>query len=256
MNSSDEFYIGWQSQAPRGIGVCIRKTVLLLCILTFFMGGLIAYVQRSIGTAVFEWGTQKMFTGGLSTSPYPYLSVKQPGIAAGHSDYLLVAPFKHGLRLDPAVTPDGSVVTLKGTLIFRGNQTMIEVLPETIKPAAQSDALSVNGAERSSTTRNVTLVGEIVDSKCYFGVMNPGRLTPHRGCAVRCISGGIPPLLLVQQKDGRAATYLLVSANGSPVNQQVLDMVAEPLQITGDLVEQGSLKILRADPSTYRRVKN
>ena len=100
----------------------------------------------------------------------------------------------------------------------------------------------------------MTLVGEIVDSKCYFGVMNPGRLTPHRGCAVRCISGGIPPILLVQQKEGPPDTYLLVSANGSPVNQQILDMVAEPVRITGDVVEQGSLKILRADPSTYRRV--
>jgi hypothetical protein len=86
--------------------------------------------------------------------------------------------------------------------------------------------------------------------------MNPGRLTPHRGCAVRCISGGIPPVLLVHEKDGSKRTYLLVSNDGSPVNKQVLEMVAEPVEITGDLIQQGSLKILRAAPSTYRRVKN
>ena len=28
---------------------------------------------------------------------------------------------------------------------------------------------------------------------CFLGVMKPGRSKPHRACAVRCISGGIPP---------------------------------------------------------------
>ena len=37
----------------------------------------------------------------------------------------------------------------------------------------------------------VTLTGEIVDSKCFLGVMNPGNLKPHKACAIRCISGGI-----------------------------------------------------------------
>src|SRR6266513_1903853 len=80
-----------------------------------------------------------------------------------------------------------------------------------------------------------TLVGEIVDSKCYLGVMNPGQLTTHRACAIRCISGGIPPVLLVRQKDGPAIYLLLVSADGKPVNRQVLNMVAEPVEITGDV---------------------
>ncbi|MFO1512850.1 MAG: hypothetical protein U1F83_08070 [Verrucomicrobiota bacterium] len=98
-----------------------------------------------------------------------------------------------------------------------------------------------------------TLLGEIVDSKCFLGVMNPGQLTPHRACAIRCISGGVPPVLLVRQQDGPAAYLLLVSADGKPVNKQVLDMVAEPVEITGDVERQGELLILRADPATYRR---
>jgi hypothetical protein len=39
------------------------------------------------------------------------------------------------------------------------------------------------------------------------------------------------------------------------VNQQVLDMVAEPVEITGEVERQGDLLILRADPATYRRAK-
>ncbi len=97
-------------------------------------------------------------------------------------------------------------------------------------------------------------MGEIVDSKCFLGVMNPGQLTPHRACAIRCISGGVPPVLLVRQRDGPAIYLLLVSAEGKPVNKQVLDMVAEPLEITGEVERQGELLILRADPATYRKL--
>ena len=34
----------------------------------------------------------------------------------------------------------------------------------------------------------------------------------------------------------------------------VLDLVAEPVQITGEVERQGDLLFLRADPSTYRRL--
>ena len=94
-----------------------------------------------------------------------------------------------------------------------------------------------------------------MDSKCYLGVMNPGALTPHRACAIRCISGGIPPVLLVRQTDGTALYFLLVSGDGRPVNKEVLNLVAEPLEITGEVERQGQLFVLRADPSTYRRVR-
>jgi len=84
--------------------------------------------------------------------------------------------------------------------------------------------------------------------------MNPGQLTTHRACAIRCISGGIPPVLLVRQTNGAPLYFLLVSSGGRPVNKQVLDLVAEPVEITGDVQRQGELLILQADPSTYRRV--
>ena len=66
----------------------------------------------------------------------------------------------------------------------------------------------------------------------------------------------MPPVLLVRQKDGPAIYLLLVSADGKPVNKQVLNFVAESVEITGDVERQGELLILRADPATYRRVSN
>jgi hypothetical protein len=58
----------------------------------------------------------------------------------------------------------------------------------------------------------------------------------------------------VRQEGGPPLYFLLVSKEGDSVNKQVLDMVAEPVQITGEVLRQGELLMLRADPSTYKRV--
>jgi hypothetical protein len=256
VNTTDDFYIGWQSQAPKSIGSHVRKTVLCLLLIAPVLSVLLVLAQKTIGNAVFEWGTFKTFTGILRTQPYPHLLVGRPGQASSTpSAYYLVAPFKFGLKPEVLAPLDGKPVSLKGSLIYRGNQTMIEARPESVQPAPETAQLNtlIAGNQRESLGRQ-TLVGEIVDSKCYLGVMNPGQLTPHRACAVRCISGGIPPVLLVRPKTGPPLYLLLVSTDGRAVNKEVLDMVAEPVQITGDVEHQGELLVLRADPQTFRRV--
>lgn len=256
MNSTDEFYIGWQGQAPQAIASHVRKTVVFVLLLAPVLGVLLVLAQRTIGKAAFEWGTTKTFSGILESQPYPHLLVARPGRSgATPSAYYLVAPFKFGLKPEALGTFDGKPVSLKGTLIYRGNQTMIEARPESIQLAPESaQGSAVTERSRRENLGRQTLVGEIVDSKCYLGVMNPGQLTPHRACAVRCISGGIPPVLLVRSKAGPPLYFLLVSSDGRPVNKQVLDMVAEPVQITGEVERQGELLVLRADPQNFRRV--
>jgi hypothetical protein len=82
--------------------------------------------------------------------------------------------------------------------------------------------------------------------------MNPGQLAPHRACAVRCISGGVPPILFVEQKDGPPLYLLLVGTDGRSINGEILDFVARPIQITGEVERQGQLLILQADPSSFK----
>jgi len=252
---NDEFYIGWEAKAAPGIARTVRKIVVALFLLALLAPVVLAVSQRMIGVSVFEWGTHKTFSGILQTTPYPHLLVPRPGNADGlprFSTYYLVAPWKFGLNSQAIATCAGKSVTLKGTLIYRGNQTMIEVLTGSIQMTNMAPTIAL---PQAMPLGKQTLVGEIVDSKCFLGVMNPGQLAPHRACAIRCISGGVPPVLLVRQKDGPAIYLLLVSAEGKPVNKQVLDKVAEPLKITGEVERQGELMILRADPATYRRVK-
>jgi hypothetical protein len=247
---NEEFYIGWQAKSPAGLGRFARDMAVALAVLAICLSVLLASSQRTIGRAVFEWGTEKSFEGLLRLQPYPHLTVSRPG-GNGVSAYYLVAPFKFGLDTNALASLDDKFVTLKGTLIYRENQTMIEAKPASIKALD-----SANDEPRSAPPQvnlgRQTLLGEIVDSKCYLGVMNPGQLAPHRACAVRCISGGIPPVLLVRQKSGPPLYFLLVDEQGGAVNKRILDRVAVPLRITGEVVRQGELLTLRANPAEYR----
>src|SRR5260370_8819960 len=107
---------------------------------------------------------------------------------------------------------------------------MIEVVNASIKQLGNPEKrlATAPGAQPVSLGQQ-TLVGEIVDSKCFLGVMNPGQLTPHRACAIRCISGGVPPVLLVRQKDGPAVYLFLVSPHGNTPTKTLLDLVPAPL---------------------------
>jgi hypothetical protein len=254
---SDEFYIGWQANSPPAIGFSVRRAVIVLLALAVGLGVLLPLAQRTIGLSVFEWGKVKEFSGILKSEPYPHLLIRRPGTNAeslAFSSYYLVKPFKFGLDPEVAQRLDGKQVRLKGTLIYRGNQTMIEVADQSIQSLANSIIQPFNDSTSPVRLGRQTLIGEIVDSKCYLGVMNPGALTPHRACAIRCISGGIPPVLVVRPTNGPVLYFLLVSADGKPVNKQVLGLVAEPVEITGEVERQGELLVLRADPVTYRRV--
>jgi hypothetical protein len=99
----------------------------------------------------------------------------------------------------------------------------------------------------------VTLKGEIVDSKCYLGVMNPGNGKVHRDCAVRCISGGAPPAFIAQDSKGDVRVLLLTGSDGRALNREILSFVAEPLELTGRLARRGDSLFLLSEPSTFRR---
>jgi hypothetical protein len=94
------------------------------------------------------------------------------------------------------------------------------------------------------------LRGELVDSKCYLGVMKPGRGKPHRGCAARCLSGGIPPLFLVEDEVGERVALLVVTRDESPLPRSLLDRVGEPLELEGDVERVDGMLTLRIGPIT------
>ena len=166
---NDEFYIGWEAKAAPGIGKFARAVVATLFIAAIGVALTLASAQHTIGVSVFEWGTVKKFVGVLKLQPYPHLLVPRPGAPGtqtGFSTYYLVAPFKHGLDREKFSTLDGKKISLQGTLIYRGNQTMMETLPDSIKvadeqspscPARKRSGLAAKHSLVKSWTANVIL---------------------------------------------------------------------------------------------------
>lgn len=256
---NDEFYIGWEENAPTELRRRLCRIALLFVGFALATAVSLAAAQRLIGPGAFEWGRIRTFTGEFHATPVPHLRVARPGRTAGApawSTYYLVKRFKFGLDAITTQTFDGIGVRVRGTLIHRGNQTMIEVADDGIERLPDPTGTNVLTEARAPVSLGrQTLEGEIVDSKCFLGVMNPGNLIPHRACAIRCLSGGIPPLLLVHGPHGPPRHVLLVGGDGRPLNRDILKFVAEPVRITGELMRQGDLLWLRAEPSAIRRVR-
>lgn len=236
MKAADEFYIGWESSAPASTAAFIKKIVAAIGLGSLCMAIILSLAQWTISNGVFEWGQTKQFTGTFVSKPYPHL-------VSETNTYYLVAPFKHGLDRNIAAKLDREHVVLNGTLIYRDNQRMIEVIENSIQALPTSTKLS----PQSVSLGRQTVKGEIVDSKCYFGVMNPGQYIPHRACAIRCISGGVPPVLVVHKADGESSCLLLTAADGRPLNKEILRLIAEPVQITGLVEQTDNLLTIRAE---------
>jgi len=249
MKRDDEFYVGYAAEAPRATARLMRLVVALAAAGAIAGGVLFVSAQRGFSPGVFEYGTLRTFTGTIITTPAPTLRGREEGGEGPDTTYLLVAPFKHGAG-ELAGPFDGRAVHLRGTLVQRGSHQMIEVVPDSIEESSD-DRTTMDEIPLGP----VDLVGEIVDSKCWLGVMKPGDGKTHRECASLCIRGGIPPLFVARGEGGSRLEALLTSPQGTPVNDAVLPFVAEPVRIRGTLSRRGDLLVLHADPATIERVR-
>jgi hypothetical protein len=126
---------------------------------------------------------------------------------------------------------------------------MFEVVPGTI--ASVTGAVASESAPKMPAGDEVTLHGEIVDSKCFLGVMNPGEGTVHRDCARVCLRGGIPPMLLIRGARAEEALVLLVDEAGVPVGRAVAALAGVPVQVRGRLVRDGEHLTLFANGTSF-----
>jgi hypothetical protein len=253
---SDDFYVGYQKVAPRGLSRLMGRAVAILILGGVALALAFAITQKPFGPGVFEYLRHREFEGVVQQEPVPALLVARPGRSAingsSFSRYALVAPGKHGAG--PLIESlDGHRARLEGTLIYHDGQTMLEIVPESIELVGGTASQPVLDVRPVDLGRH-TLRGEIVDSKCYLGVMKPGREKPHRACAALCIRGGVPPILVSEAASGEQQSFLLVDAHGRTLNERILGLVAEPVEITGDVRRYGDLLVLAADPAAYRRL--
>lgn len=147
-------------------------------------------------------------------------------------------------------------MTASGVLIERKDRRMLEVPPfhhDWISPASIETPKIIASPDTVSLGR-ARLAGAIMDSKCFYGVMRPGRGKTHKARASLCIRGGIPPSYWVRSKDGRESVLLMTDAQGGPMPMDILPLVADPVEAEGEIVRVGDLLQFRADVSVFRRL--
>ena len=229
---SDEFYIGWEPRAPRDTARFVRRWVLVLGIGMVGAVGFVAVRQAEFSPATFMYGYDTVVTGRVVARPVPRIRTPDGG------DQLLVGEGKHGAHRQVADL-DGVTASVTGSPIRRGRHRALEVhaIGGRREPGAPPPPPEALGT--------VTLRGEVVDGKCWLGVMNPGDGKVHRGCAARCISGGAPPLFVT-----RDAVLLLIV----PDTRALLPFVAEPVTITGELQRDGQWLVIRTVPAAIHRL--
>lgn len=191
--------------------------------------------QGPFDASTFAFQQYREYSGSITLWPAPTLLTKD-------GPFLLTRPGKFGATAW-VQSRDGQPVRLRGALIASSGDRMLEIEPGSIE---RGDAAVPLEPETSLGT--VELSGEIADGKCYLGVMNPGRGKVHRDCAVRCLSGGAPPVFLARDAGGRLRALLLAG-----LGRELLDYVAEPVRLRGELRQRGSQLIFIADRASLRR---
>ena len=248
---TDEFYQGYSPTIPPRIRRFLWILIPLIAAIVVVLSVVLPTIHNQYSTG--SYTSSREYEGLLLDKPVPHLMIPRQGNTSSDnafSRYVLAGTRK--TSVDPKILEfAGNWVKIKGIPVFRDGMTLLAVSatakPEIIDPP-QNQSLT---PPQAKTLGNFTLAGEIVDTKCYLGVMKPGQLKVHRDCAIRCISGGVPPSLRVVDASGNIEYFLLVDSDSQAVNSSILDIVADPVSVTGEVVQYGDLFVLKADPDSY-----
>ena len=243
----DEFFIGWMPKAPEGFSKHVKKALMVLMVIVAFTGILLSLMQRKFGTGNFEFGKLTEVKGIYFNAPVPFLKAINGKDIFGNPSFITIPLIGFGkfgaagtideIQKQKGISLDRKEVTMKGTLLYNDGKLLMQI------DANDSFLVSLGGDAEASLLPvskdmgDLTLRGEIVDPKCFFGVMKPGEGKPHKDCAIRCILGGIPPVLKVTDEKGNENYYLIAGPNGEKMNEVVKDFVAEPVTINAKVVK-------------------
>jgi hypothetical protein len=82
--------------------------------------------------------------------------------------------------------------------------------------------------------------------------MKPGDGKTHKACATLCVTGGIPPMLVTSEPTPRSV--IITDDSGKPMPDAWRIFIADPVQVTGELVNVGGLLQLRVREGGIERL--
>ena len=248
--SKDDFFIGW-ADTPAVDRRFFFTAGLGLLAGTAAVGGGVAALQRPGGTGSWAMGDIREWRGVATAEPYAML--RTTDIDGTPRTALLGCQGKCGVSARIGALA-GKPVIVKGSLIQRGPNAMIAVIDgmDWIAEDPSGDASGLAFPVPVSLGY-ISLKGEILDSKCWFGAMRPSEGKVHKACASLCIRSGIPPAFYV--KDVREQSALMIMTDiGAGFGHDILEYVADPVQVRGTVWQQGNLLLLDTVAANIQRL--
>ena len=236
MDKQDDFYIGYSDQNSKGTRNFLKKVVWGMAILVVGVAAAFSLSQKKFANSTFELTSETALLGVYHESPYPMLRVRLENNTYKNIVLLGFGKFGANKYLDELRAKEGSLVNktlaIEGNLIYYNGKTLLQITD------ANKIKLKNQGTSPESKTNLVgtfELEGEIVDPKCYFGVMKPGYGKIHRSCAALCISGGIPPVFVTTDQNEVSEYFLITDLEGKPLHSEVVPFIGQPSKIKGNV---------------------
>lgn len=246
---SDDFFIGWRDEAPKSYTSKGRLFFAIVLLLMLTIGVVYVKSQRGFIQSEYEFGTLQEISGHLVKEPVWGLRVERD---EGVQTIPLVGFGKMGpdwtlaKMIETNDLEEGTRVTFRGMIFHYQNKYWMEL--------SEKEKSLVSVGESKSLARTIKvhgqqqLEGEIVDPKCFFGVMNPATKAVHRSCAIRCISGGIPPVLAIRENGEFVDYYFLEGEDDRRITQQLLRYIGVPVKLSGRVVTYDDWNSISIDP--------
>lgn len=233
-------------------------SIIIPAALGFLLGfGIIwARSQPSPGPAVWQTSTPdgqpRSFRGRIVIQPYPILFTDDDGTGKPGA-ILLIESGKHG-ALARATPFDGQQTIAVGWVLQREGQVMLELDPRPSALTADTDTARATKLPTRKPLITSTFRGEIVDAKCFLGSMKPGDGKTHKECATLCIRAGIPAMFISRDPAGKPAWFLLANHDAAPINPALHPFIADAVELSGQIEEWGTLRILRVKAQDVHRL--
>ncbi len=256
-NQGNNFYVGYLREAPKALVNFLRAIVFATFAGLVSVALLVVLSQRDFATSTFEYGAYSELNGRLSARPYPMLRVSSTHGELSQS-ILLVNFGKRGvLDIIKDVQKElGDLedfqFTLRGTLIYYNGKTALEMTDGRESVVGWTKQPELKQRPYQNLGKG-TLTGEIVDPKCYLGVMKPATGKVHQSCARRCISGGIPPMLVYQNDRGQTRYMLVTDPEGNPLHDELNSFIGPYINISGEIERLDDWLIIKTDPGSQIR---
>lgn len=247
-SSNDDFFVGWSGEAPKRYQSAGRKFFFGTLIVMLVAGILYVTNQEPYVDSEYEYGVIQELTGYLVKNPVWGLRVQD-------EETIKTIPLVGYGKMGPELTlskmmeshelTEGTMVTLRGMLTHFQGKYLMELTEMESSLVSVGDEKMLDRA--ISMKGSTTLEGEIVDPKCFFGVMNPATKAVHRSCAIRCIAGGMPPLLAIRENGEFVDYYFLHGRDLRSINREILPYVGIPVKLSGQVAMYDDWKSLVVD---------